>query len=218
MCAVRHVSSQPVSIQRKSEQTTDDSIKLQEDIQKVIDQTLSASRGDRNTRISGASDASAHSAALTDLARGRFLDDLPRTLVCLLSGRPDCGPQAEMTEAAPLELDGGPLLALVSALTGSGTCAPGAAGGLPRAVVGVLSGLPLSGALLSGLVDAAVAHMSNFMGTLLGTPMDYIKIALQLGIRTPSLDGQQTCEQGEASSFIRTNSCVPQCVACAFSF
>ncbi|XP_040019673.2 stereocilin [Gasterosteus aculeatus] len=202
MCAVRHVSSQPVSIQRKSEQTTDDSIKLQEDIQKVIDQTLSASRGDRNTRISGASDASAHSAALTDLARGRFLDDLPRTLVCLLSGRPDCGPQAEMTEAAPLELDGGPLLALVSALTGSGTCAPGAAGGLPRAVVGVLSGLPLSGALLSGLVDAAVAHMSNFMGTLLGTPMDYIKIALQLGIRTPSLDGQQTCEQGDLKQLI----------------
>ncbi|KAM8894443.1 stereocilin isoform 2-T2 [Spinachia spinachia] len=213
MCDVRAGYSQPLSTRSKSDQTTD-SIKLQEDIRTVIDQIHSLSRGDRNTRVSGGSDVRAYYALLADLyavfeplMRGRFLDELPRTLVCLLSGRADCGLEAQLTKAVSVEL-GGPLLTLVSALR-SGTCAPPAGdaepGGVQPSVLRVLSGLPLSGALLStagGLVDAAVMYVSNVMGTVLGVPMDFIKIALQFGIRSPSLDGQQTCEQGDLKQLI----------------
>ncbi|KAL6113010.1 uncharacterized protein ACO6RY_11391 [Pungitius sinensis] len=209
VCDVRHVHSQSISIQRKSDPATDDSIKLQEDIQKAIDQIHSLSGGGRNTRISGGSDVNADYAAFANLyaafrplMREGFLDDLPKTLVCLLSGRPDCGLEAELTKAVSLEL-GAPLLTLVSALgPGGGPCAPSGPAGIQQSFVNVLWSLPLSGALLSGAVDAAVMYVSNLLGTVLGGPMDYVKIALQFGIGSPSLDGQQTCEQGDLKQLI----------------
>ncbi|KAF3832709.1 hypothetical protein F7725_026374 [Dissostichus mawsoni] len=50
------------------------------------------------------------------------MDDLPKMLVCLLSGKKDCGLQAELTKTVALEL-GKPLLTFVSSLR-SQTCSP----------------------------------------------------------------------------------------------
>uniref|UniRef100_A0A3Q3KZN9 Stereocilin 1 n=1 Tax=Labrus bergylta TaxID=56723 RepID=A0A3Q3KZN9_9LABR len=170
-------------------------------------------------------DLNAYYQALSDLyavfqplLRDRFLDDLPKTLVCILSGRQDCGLEAELTKTVSLEL-GKPLLNFVSSLrsqscttlnrnggstsflsdylrTGESTSA--ALDGLQNTLINILSSFPLSGTLMgavSSLVDATVTYISEFMATLLQVPMDFIKIALQFGIRIPSLEGKQTCEQ-----------------------
>lgn len=225
---------QPRLIQRQSEQTSDDATKLDEDIQKVINEIHSLSGGKtRSFSPSGDGfDLNAYYGALSNvyavfqpLLRERFIDDLPKTLVCILSGRQDCGLQAELTKTVSLEL-GKPLLSYVSSLR-SQTCTPlssngesnsfmrayirmgestsAALNGFQQTLINILSSLPLSGNLMnavSGMVDAAVTYVSQFMATLLHIPMDYIKIALQFGIRVPSLDGKETCEQGTTSLFI----------------
>uniref|UniRef100_A0A3B4WAQ7 Stereocilin 1 n=1 Tax=Seriola lalandi dorsalis TaxID=1841481 RepID=A0A3B4WAQ7_SERLL len=152
------------------------------------------------------------------LLRERFLDDLPKILVCILSGKQDCGLEAELTKTVSLEL-GKPLLMFVSSLR-SQTCSPlnsnaesfsfsgaylrmeesvaTALNGLQQTFINILSSIPLSGTLMSSVsdfMDAAVTNVSKFMAMLLQVPMDYIKIALQFGIRIPSLDGQETCKQ-----------------------
>lgn len=154
-------------------------------------------------------------AVLRPLLRAGLLEELPGTLLCVLAGRQDCGLQAELAKTVSLEL-GGPLLALLSSLR-SQTCAgpssslgtllrtagePAAAllSGFQQTVASVLSAAPPSGGLMSavsGLADAAVAYVSKHLATFLQAPMDYVKIALQFGIRIPSLDGQETCEQGK---------------------
>lgn len=150
----------------------------------------------------------------------RFLEELPRTAVCILSGRRDCGPEADLTKAMSLDLIK-PLLGLVS-MARSQTCSlgpggaepagaslraggstPGALPGLQRSILTTLSSLPPSGSLLStlrGLVDATMTYALKFVGTLLEVPVDYVKLALQFGIRTPSLDDRETCEQGKTVS------------------
>lgn len=54
---------------------------------------------------------------------------------------------------------------------------------------------------VSGLVDGTVTYVLEFMATLLQVPLDYVKIALQFGIRVPSLDETEACEQGKTLFF-----------------
>ncbi|KAK5874050.1 hypothetical protein PBY51_019031 [Eleginops maclovinus] len=153
------------------------------------------------------------------------MDDLPKMFVCLLSGRKDCGLQAELTKAVSLEL-GKPLLTFVSSMR-SQTCSPlrsdgesssfmrayirmgetttAALNGVQQTFINILSSVPVSGNLIShvsGLMDAAVTYVSKSMAALLQIPMDYIKIALQFGIRLPSLDGTVVCERGDLKQLI----------------
>ncbi|XP_044057235.1 stereocilin [Siniperca chuatsi] len=238
ICEVKQVYSQPKLIKRKTDQTPDEATKLEENIQKVINQIHSLSGENENIRSFSFStpgqgfDLNAYYSTLTNLfaafqplLRNRFIDDFPKTLVCILSGRQDCGLEAELTKTVSLEL-GKPLLTFVSSLR-SQTCTPlnsdgesnsflrtylsigqsmtAALNGFQQTFVNTLSSLPLSGNLISavsGLVDAAVIYVSKFMATLLQAPMDYIKIALQFGIRIPSLDGKETCEQGDLKQLI----------------
>ncbi|XP_028435816.1 uncharacterized protein strc1 isoform X1 [Perca flavescens] len=235
ICDVRQVNSQPTLIQRTSDQTPDDATKLEGAIKEVINQIHSLSGENANTRSFGVSsfaDFSAYYDILSNLiavfqpmVRERYLDDFPKLLVCILSGRQDCGLEAELTKTVSLEL-GKPLLMLVSSLR-SQTCSPlsrdgesnsflrayislwesasAAFHGFQQIFTNILSSVPLSGKLInavSGLVDAAVTYVSNFMATVLQIPMDYIQIALQFGIRIPSLDGKEACEQGDLKQLI----------------
>ncbi|XP_065809328.1 uncharacterized protein strc1 [Labrus bergylta] len=238
ICDVKQVYSQPKWIQRKTDQSPDKASILEEDIQKVINEIHSLSGENVNKRIFSTTytaeglDLNAYYQALSDLyavfqplLRDRFLDDLPKTLVCILSGRQDCGLEAELTKTVSLEL-GKPLLNFVSSLrsqscttlnrnggstsflsdylrTGESTSA--ALDGFQNTLINILSSFPLSGTLMgavSSLVDATVTYISEFMATLLQVPMDFIKIALQFGIRIPSLEGKQTCEQGDLKQLI----------------
>lgn len=230
---MKQVYSQSKLIQRKTDQTPDEATKLEEDIQKVINQIHSLSGGHESKRSFSVSsteegfDLNAYYSAMSNLyavfqplLRERFIDDLPRTIVCIMSGRQDCGLEAELTKTVSLEL-GKPLLTFLSSLR-SQTCTPlnkdkesnsflrtylrvgesttAALNGFQQTFINILLSLPLSGNLMSAvssLVDGVVTYVSKFMATLLQVPMDYIKIALQFGIRIPSLDEKETCEQGE---------------------
>lgn len=225
--------SQPKRIQRKPHQTSDEASNLEEEIQRVINEIHALSGENTNTRSFSASytagglDLNAYYRALSDLyavfqplLRDRFVEDLPKTLVCILSNRQDCGLEAELTKTVSLEL-GKPLLSFMSSLR-SETCTSqnhdggsasflnaylrigestsSAFDGFQNTVINILYGLPLSGSLMEtmrGLADAAVTYVSDFMATFLKVPLDYIKLALQFGIRIPSLDGKETCEQGK---------------------
>lgn len=232
-CDVQRVYSQLKFIQRQTDQTPDEAAQLEEDIHKVIDQIHSLSGGSEDKRSFSAStpaeDFDLHAyynamgnvyALFQPLLREGFVDDLPRTVICILSGRQDCGLVAELTKTVSLEVVR-PLLMFVSSLrsqtcsslngdgdsssflraylrTGESTSA--AFSGLQEMFINILSSLPLSGNLLnvvSRLVDSAVTYVSKFMASFLQVPMDYIKIALQFGIRIPSLDGREVCEQGK---------------------
>ncbi|XP_042266738.1 uncharacterized protein LOC121896781 [Thunnus maccoyii] len=240
ICDVKQVCSQPKLIQRETDQNPDGVTKLKEDIHTVINQIHSLSSENENTRTLGSSftvesvDLNAYFGVLGNLygvfqplMRERFFDDLPKMLVCILSGRQDCGLEAELTKTVSLEL-GKPLLMFMSSLR-SQTCTTqddGADGesnsflraylrmgestaatlnGFQQMFLKILSSLPLSGKLmtaLSDVVDNAVKYVSAFMATVLQVPMDYIKIALQFGIRIPSLKGKETCEQGDLKQLI----------------
>lgn len=239
MCDGKQVNSQPRLIQKNSDALTSDAAtKLEEDIQKVISQIHSLSGGASSSRSFITSptgeglDLNAYYSALSNLyslfqplMRERFVDDLPRTLVCVLSGQQDCGAEAELTKVVSLEL-AKPLLTFVSSLKSQTCSSPSssdegssgflraylrvgesttAAGdGFQQTFMKIVSALPLSGSLMgavSGLVDAAVTYLSQLMATLLQVPADYIKIALQFGISVPSLDGKETCEEGETAAF-----------------
>ncbi|XP_034733689.1 stereocilin isoform X2 [Etheostoma cragini] len=200
-----------------------------------MNQIHSLTGGDANTRrfdVSSFPDFSTYYDLLSNLlgvfqpmVRERYLEDFPKMLVCILSGRQDCGLEAELTKTVSLEL-GKPLLVLVSSLRAQ-TCPPlgsdgesnsflrayismreaasAALQGFQQTLTNILSNLPLSGKLISavsGLVDVAVTYVSNVMATVLQTPMDYIQIALQFGIKIPSLDGKEICEQGDLKQLI----------------
>lgn len=236
-CDVKQVYSQPNVIQRILDQMPDEATKLDEAIQEVIDQIHSLSAHTDNPRTFTASSTgdsfslSGYFSVLNNLyavfqplLKGGFIDDLPKTVVCLLSGRQDCGLGAELTKTVSLEL-GKPLLTFVSSLR-SQTCpissesqtnsifgyylrmgesTTGTSGDFQSTFMNVLSSIPLSGSLVSalnGLVDSAAVYLSQFLATLLQVPMDYIKIALQFGIKIPSLDGTETCAEGKTFEFL----------------
>lgn len=221
-----------------ADQTPEQVTKLEEAIQKVISQIHSLSSQGENARsftdfsTGGGFFIDGYFTVLNNLytlfqplLRERFIDDLPKTLVCLLSGRSDCGLEAELTKTVSLEL-GKPLLTLVTSLR-SQTCsspnsdAPSnnffqsylrmgestttASSGFQQTLINILSSIPLYGNLMNAVrsfMDSAVMYVSQLMATLLQVPMDYIKIALQFGIRIPSLDEQETCEHGITSFFL----------------
>lgn len=218
----QQVHPQSKLIQRGSQQPPEEAV------QKVLHQIHSVSEGEDVRSVPAESpDLNGYSSSLSNFYRvfqtlltERFLEELPRTAVCILSGRQDCGPEADLTKAMSLDLIK-PLLGLVSTVR-SQTCSlgPGGAetagaslrvggstsGALPslqQSIVTTLSSLPPSGNLLStlrGLVDATMTYALKFVGTLLQVPVDYVKLALQFGIRTPSLDDRETCEQGKTVS------------------
>lgn len=163
-------------------------------------------------------------AVLQPLLSGGFLADLPGAVVCLLAGRQDCGLEAELAKTVSLDLVQ-PLLAFVSSLR-SQSCTPptadaelagflkaylrtdawmtGSPGGFQHSLMDILSSFPPSGKLMdavSGLVDTAAKYALEFVATLLQVPMDYIRIALQFGIRIPSVDEKESCEQGGSLFF-----------------
>ncbi|XP_049573890.2 stereocilin [Syngnathus scovelli] len=154
------------------------------------------------------------------------MDDLPKTLVCILSERQDCGVKAELTKSVSLEL-GKPLLILLSSLRSQTCSSPNDAEDADHSMVSgylrtgesaattwssfqqtflsIFKSLPLSANLmsaLSGVLDAAVTYTSNIMAMLIQVPMDYVKIALQLGVRIPSVNERESCEQGDLKQLI----------------
>lgn len=216
---------QPRLVQRKAEQRPEEGFRLEEDVHNVLHQVRSwpadeDARGVPPTDRPGVDD---YSSSLSSVHRvfhtlltERFLEELPGTAVCLLSGRQDCGPEADLAKAVSLDLIK-PLLRYVSTVR-SQTCAPGrgdaesarathrtgeSASGtflsFQQWLADALSSLTSSGnllATLSGLVDATMTHSLKVLATLLQVPLDYVKLVLQFGIRTPSLEGKETCEQG----------------------
>ena len=164
------------------------------------------------------------------LLSDRFVNNLPDTLVCILSGTRDCGLEAELTRVVVQEL-ANPLLALFSFMRSEG-CTPMERGGAERSfrsylrmdevssaevtgfqemLVSALSQVPQSGSLMSsvsGLLDIVVAYFSTMMATLLQVPIDYVKIGLQFGITVPSLNQSEQCQQGKqrpVNTFIHGN-------------
>ncbi|CAB1339536.1 unnamed protein product [Coregonus sp. 'balchen'] len=157
-----------------------------------------------------------------------FIDNLPKTFVCILSGRTDCGLEAELTKTVSLEL-GKPLLSLLSSVK-SQTCTRSSTSSGPslfqrsylrvedytaeqfsafQEIMTALSHLPLSDNFMSawtGLIDITfptiVTYGSEFIMTFLQTPMDYVKIALQFGIAIPTLDQNEQCQQGDLKQLL----------------
>lgn len=199
-------------IQRRSQEPPEEALRLEEDVQKVLHHIRSVSAPAESP------DLNQYSSSLSNFYRvfqtlltERFLQELPRTAVCILSGRPDCGPEADLAKAMSLDLIK-PLLGFVSTVR-SQTCGGASlrvggstSGPLPslqQSILTTLSSLPPHGSLLGtlrGLVDATMTYALKFVGTLLQVPVDYVKLALQFGIRTPSLDDRETCEQGKSVS------------------
>ncbi|CAL8246780.1 unnamed protein product [Lota lota] len=153
----------------------------------------------------------------------RFINNLPNTLVCILSGTPECGLEAELTRTVSLEL-AKPLLALLSFMRSEG-CTPLDTGadslirtylkmdevrsaeltGFQEMLLSALSQVPLSGSLMSsisGLLDMIVSYFSTMMATLIQVPIDYVKIGLQFGITVPSLNKSEQCQQGNLKQLI----------------
>lgn len=216
---------QPELRRRKSERPPEEVVGLEEDVRSVLRQIRSLSEdGDERGVPAESPDPSEYSSSLNGFYRvlqtlqtERFLEELPRTAVCILAGRQDCGAEAELTKAVSLDLIK-PLLAFVSTVR-TQTCAPGpgeagsagaslrmgqsssgALTGVQQSIFSTLSSLPPSGTLLGtlgGLVDATLTYVLQLVGTMLQAPVDYVKLALQFGIRTPSLDGEETCNQGK---------------------
>ncbi|XP_077420967.1 stereocilin isoform X2 [Vanacampus margaritifer] len=224
-------NQQPLLIQRKISQASS----LEGDIQRVINQIHYLSGENTNTRSTDSSPTglNAYYGVLTDaytlfqpLLREGLMEDLPKTLICILSERHDCGVKAELTKTVSLELVK-PLLMFLSSLRAQ-TCAPpsveAAAGqsmvsaylrmgesaaavltSFQQTFITILKSLPLSGTLVSavsGVVDATVTYISNIMATLIQVPIDYVKIALQFGIRIPSLNEGESCDQGDLKQLI----------------
>jgi hypothetical protein len=148
----------------------------------------------------------------------RFVNNLPETLVCILSGTQECGLEAELTRVVVLEL-ANPLLALLSFMRSEG-CTPKDTGagslfrsylrmdevstaeltGFQEMLVLAMSQVPQSGSLMSTisrLLDMVVTYFSTKMGTLIQVPIDYVNIGLQFGITVPSLNQTEQCQQGK---------------------
>ncbi|XP_061669380.1 stereocilin [Syngnathoides biaculeatus] len=206
---------------------------LETDIWTVIHQIHYLSGENKNTRSTetSATGLNTYNDDLTDLDAAfqlllsdGFMDDLPKTVVCILSERVDCGVEAELTKTVFQEL-GQPLLSFLSSLR-SQTCAPltdasdadlhrlvsaylrlGESGAatltsLQQLFLTIFESFPRSGTFVNVVVDAAITYVSNTIAALIQVPMDYVKVALQFGIRIPSLNEKESCEQGNLKQLI----------------
>ncbi|XP_028295282.1 uncharacterized protein strc1 [Gouania willdenowi] len=236
ICDVNLVMSQPRLIQKKTEESPSESLKIQEEIQEVINQIHSLSedhkRGFSLPPTAGNIDLNAYYAVLNNLynllqslLEDKFMDELPKMLVCILSERQDCGLQAELTKTVSLEL-GKPLLLYASSLKSQmcsslssdedspsflraylrmGESASAAMGTFQQMILNILPSLSLSENVLnivSSFTDATVLYILRFMAVLLDGPVDYIRIALQFGIEVPHLDENGFCAKGDLKHLI----------------
>ncbi|XP_031413712.1 stereocilin isoform X2 [Clupea harengus] len=162
------------------------------------------------------------------LLRERFLDELPESLVCILSERRDCSLEAELTRIA-ISASQGPLRSFMASAR-SQTC--------PRSKSSTSSSFLTSyfrvedttlnqinafeDMLITALLNInatnnfisswnnfidltmppIVSYVSDFLVKVLQTPMDFIKIALQLGIDIPALDQREQCPQGDVKQLL----------------
>ncbi|XP_072320724.1 uncharacterized protein strc1 [Eucyclogobius newberryi] len=234
-CAVQHACSESKVLQRKAVSTP---ASLEEDIQTVINQLHSLSEpkvqirsGSDPLPVEGV-DLNAYYRVITNLymllqplLREGFMEDLPKTLVCVLSGKQDCGLEAELIKAVSVEM-GPAIIAALSSLT-SPSCSPlGKSGesysffttylrmsdstkatltGIQDIFVNILTYFPVSGNLVnavSSLVDTVVRYTLEVLFSVLEVPVDYIKIALQFGVQVPTLDEQGKCEHGDLKQLI----------------
>ncbi|XP_036072705.1 uncharacterized protein LOC112160608 [Oryzias melastigma] len=224
---VDQAGSESKFIQRKSYQPPDEMTKQQEDLQKLIDQIHSLSSGNtRSFSIPSTEENPNYDEILSQLSalnsplRERFMEDFPKMFVCILSGRQDCGLEAELIKTASLEF-GPPLLSFLSSLR-SQTCTSETSNEALRGLFGtyatipdlssfeqiilkILSSLSVSGSLksiMNALLDATARYVLQFMAIVVEVPMEYIRIALQFGIEIPSFDKKQTCSQGDLKQLI----------------
>uniref|UniRef100_A0A8C6WFG2 Stereocilin LRR domain-containing protein n=1 Tax=Neogobius melanostomus TaxID=47308 RepID=A0A8C6WFG2_9GOBI len=239
ICIVQQACSESKVIHRKAVPTPDSSTGLEEDIQIVINQIHSLSDHKSKSRssltdplpIEGV-DLNAYYRVIENLyvllqplLRKGFLEDLPKTLVCVFSGKEDCGLEAELIKALSMEM-GPPLLAGLSSLTKStcsllgtdeephsffrtylrmGDSTMATLTGIQDIFVNILTYFPVSGNLVntvSGLMDTIIKYTLEILFTVLEVPVEYIKIALQFGIRVPSLDEEGMCEHGDLKQLI----------------
>lgn len=215
---------------RNANQSPAVSTKLEEDIQKVIDQIHSLSNGNQRSLsdLSTGADLNARYSILSNLlsllqplVAGGYIDNLPQTLVCILSESQNCGLQAELTKSVSGGL-GQPLLSLLSS-SRSQTCTPPSANGdttssslwtylsvwermtplfsrFQQNFLDMLESLSLTeeqAAFVNGLVDSFVTYLLKVVASVLDGPIDYVNVALQFGIKVPSLDQNQNCAQGK---------------------
>lgn len=158
------------------------------------------------------------------LLRDRFINELPGSLVCILSERTDCGLEAELTRIV-ISASRAPLNSLVASAR-SQTCplSKSTAGSnfftsylrvedttlnqinaFEDMIMTAFLNIPLNAPnnfisswnnFIDQTMPSIVSYVSDFMVMILQTPMVFIKLALQLGIEIPALDQREQCHQG----------------------
>ncbi|XP_061102953.1 uncharacterized protein strc1 [Conger conger] len=162
----------------------------------------------------------------------KFLDELPKAVVCILTGRDDCGLEAELTKSISSQIDK-PLRSLVTSVNAlrCQNLMPNSRSSQATnflnlwldesmlARVGAVQDWLLStvvylpqyfseylGAAWNVISDVTlppvVKYISDFMVKILKTPIDYVKIALQVGIEIPVLNQSEQCQQGDLKQLI----------------
>ncbi|XP_035275396.1 stereocilin [Anguilla anguilla] len=162
----------------------------------------------------------------------RFMDELPKAVVCILTGKVDCGLEAEITKSISTQIDK-PLRSLITSMK-SMTCQNLAANSRSSQATNFLNFwldestlaqiASIQDLLLSTLIhlpqsyseylvtawrvfsDATlppvVKYISDFVVTILKTPIDYLRIGLQFGIEIPVLNQSEQCQQGGLKQLI----------------
>ncbi|KAJ7986014.1 hypothetical protein DPEC_G00346430 [Dallia pectoralis] len=166
------------------------------------------------------------SSALTmygPLAQNGLFENLPKAFVCLMSGRTDCGLDAELTKAASLDL-AKPLQSLISSVQPQTCTRSGASSdssflrsylrfeastldqfsAFQEMIMAALSDnfLFASTGVVDTILLTVVKYGTELVATYLQTPSDYLKIALQFGIPIPSLDQNGQCQQGDLKQLL----------------
>uniref|UniRef100_A0AAV2LU93 Stereocilin LRR domain-containing protein n=1 Tax=Knipowitschia caucasica TaxID=637954 RepID=A0AAV2LU93_KNICA len=237
ICAVQQASSESKIIHRKSNPTPTSPTNLEE-IGRLVAQIHSLSDPKVQGRSSldplpvDGTDINAYYSIISTLyvllqplMREGFVQDLPQTLVCILSERQDCGTEAELIRTVSTEM-GPAFLTVLRSLT-SPTCSSLGAEGksysffktylhmsdstvetlseIQDMFFDILTYFPGAGDLVnavSGLVDTMMKYVLEVLFSLLEVPIEYVMIALQIGIRVPTLDEQGMCEHGDLKQLI----------------
>lgn len=166
------------------------------------------------------------------LLRDRFINELPGSLVCILSERTDCGLEAELTRIV-ISASRAPLQSFMASAR-SQTCPLSKStassnfftsylrvedstlnqiNAFEDMMINALLNFPLNAPnnfisswnnFIDQTMPSVVSYVSDFMVTILQTPMVFIELALQLGIEIPVLDQREQCHQGAFSNIIST--------------
>ena len=164
----------------------------------------------------------------------RFLDELPKAVVCILTGRDDCGLEAELTKSISAQIDK-PLRSLLTSVTAlrCQNLTPNSRISQPTSLLNfwldesmlariaavqdwllsTVGYLPLYfseylvaawNVVSDATLPPVVKYISDFMVKILKTPIDYLNIVLQFGIEIPVLNQSQQCQQGLYRSYPST--------------